>query len=107
MDLANFLIQLLNGLAGASSLFLVGAGLSLIFGITRVVNFAHGSLYMLGLYIAYSLTEWLTGKSRIEIRSFEPAVVDAAVGGLPAESKHAAALCKDGVQALLRTRSPL
>jgi nitrogen fixation NifU-like protein len=54
-----------------------------------------------------ALTEWLTGKSRIEIRSFEPAVVDAAVGGLPAESKHAAALCKDGVQALLRTRSPL
>nr|WP_217346364.1 ABC transporter permease [Noviherbaspirillum sp. L7-7A]MBV0880776.1 ABC transporter permease [Noviherbaspirillum sp. L7-7A] len=62
MTLSSFLIQLLNGLAGASSLFLVGAGLSLIFGITRVVNFAHGSLYMLGLYIAYSLTEWLTGR---------------------------------------------
>ena len=61
MTLSSFLIQLLNGLAGASSLFLVAAGLSLIFGITRVVNFAHGSLYMLGLYIAYSLTEWLTG----------------------------------------------
>ncbi|MFS0755955.1 ABC transporter permease [Noviherbaspirillum sp. 1P10PC] len=62
MTLSSFLIQLLNGLAGASSLFLVGAGLSLIFGITRVVNFAHGSLYMLGLYIAYSLTEWLTAQ---------------------------------------------
>jgi branched-chain amino acid transport system permease protein len=62
MTLSSFLIQLLNGFAGASSLFLVGAGLSLIFGITRVVNFAHGSLYMLGLYIAYSLTEWLTGR---------------------------------------------
>jgi branched-chain amino acid transport system permease protein len=57
MTLSNFLIQLLNGLAGASSLFLVAAGLSLIFGISRIVNFAHGSLYMLGLYIAYSLTE--------------------------------------------------
>jgi len=48
------LIQLVNGLAGASSLFLVSAGLSLIFGVTRIVNFAHGSLYMLGAYIAYS-----------------------------------------------------
>jgi branched-chain amino acid transport system permease protein len=58
MTLSNFLLQLLNGLASASSLFLVAAGLSLIFGITRIVNFAHGSLYMLGLYIAYSLTQW-------------------------------------------------
>jgi branched-chain amino acid transport system permease protein len=53
------LIQLLNGLAAASSLFLVSAGLSLIFGVTRIVNFAHGSLYMLGLYIAYSQIEAL------------------------------------------------
>jgi len=37
----------------------VSAGLSLIFGVTRIVNFAHGSLYMLGLYIAYSLIEAL------------------------------------------------
>jgi branched-chain amino acid transport system permease protein len=57
MTLSNFAIQLLNGLAGASSLFLVAAGLSLIFGISRIVNFAHGSLYMLGLYFAYSFTE--------------------------------------------------
>jgi len=42
-------------LAGASSLFLVAAGLSLIFGVTRVVNFAHGSLMMLGAYLAYTL----------------------------------------------------
>jgi branched-chain amino acid transport system permease protein len=47
-------IQLLNGLASASTLFLVAAGLSLIFGVTRIVNFAHGSLYMLGIYCAYS-----------------------------------------------------
>ena len=53
----SILIQLLNGLAAASSLFLVSAGLSLIFGVTRIVNFAHGSLYMLGLYGAYSLIE--------------------------------------------------
>ncbi len=48
-------LQFLNGLAGASSLFLVAAGLSLIFGVTRIVNFAHGSLYMLGMYLAVSL----------------------------------------------------
>ena len=51
------LLQSLNGLAAASSLFLVAAGLSLIFGVTRVVNFAHGSLYMLGMYLAVSLSE--------------------------------------------------
>lgn len=50
--------QLLNGLAGASTLFLVAAGLSLIFGVTRIVNFAHGSFYMLGLYAAYGLVSW-------------------------------------------------
>ena len=55
MTLSALLIQLVNGLAGASSLFLIAAGLTLIFGVTRVVNFAHGSLYMLGAYIAYSM----------------------------------------------------
>ena len=50
------LLQFLNGLAAASSLFLVAAGLSLIFGVTRVVNFAHGSLYMLGMYLAVWLS---------------------------------------------------
>jgi branched-chain amino acid transport system permease protein len=56
MDLSSVLIQFLNGLAGASSLFLVAAGLSLIFGVTRIVNFAHGSYYMLGMYLAVWLS---------------------------------------------------
>lgn len=51
------LLQFLNGLASASSLFLVAAGLSLIFGVSRIVNFAHGSLYMLGMYLAVWLAE--------------------------------------------------
>ncbi|MFA7438077.1 MAG: ABC transporter permease [Castellaniella sp.] len=55
--MTSFLVQLLNGLAEASSLFMVAAGLSLIFGVTRIVNFAHGSLYMLGLYVAYTLVQ--------------------------------------------------
>ncbi|MBX6366672.1 MAG: ABC transporter permease [Rhodospirillales bacterium] len=53
------LVQLLTGLAGASSLFLVASGLSIIFGVTRIVNFAHGSFYMLGAFIAYSALEHL------------------------------------------------
>ena len=59
MSIASLFAQLLNGLAGASSLFLVAAGLTLIFGVTRVVNFAHGSLYMLGAYIAFTLVGML------------------------------------------------
>ena len=62
MDVSGLIVQLLNGLAGASSLFLVAAGLSLIFGVTRIVNFAHGSFFMLGIYLAYSLVEHLGRK---------------------------------------------
>ncbi|MGH9580408.1 MAG: ABC transporter permease subunit, partial [Terriglobales bacterium] len=57
MSLPSVLIQFLNGLAGASSLFLIAAGLSLIFGVTRIVNFAHGSLYVLGMYLAVWLAD--------------------------------------------------
>ena len=52
MSVSGLFVQLLNGLASASSLFLLSAGLSLVFGVTRVVNFAHGSFYMLGIYLA-------------------------------------------------------
>ena len=47
-------IQFLVGLANAMSLFLIAAGLSLVFGVSRIVNFAHGSFYMLGAYLAYT-----------------------------------------------------
>jgi len=56
-----FVAQLLTGLANAGALFLVASGLSIIFGVTRVVNFAHGSFYMLGAYIAWTLMNHLTG----------------------------------------------
>jgi branched-chain amino acid transport system permease protein len=59
MTLSSALLQLLTGLSAASALFLVGSGLSLIFGVTRIVNFAHGSFYMLGLYAAVSLVDRL------------------------------------------------
>ena len=59
MSASSILIQFLNGLASASSLFLVAAGLSLIFGVTRIINFAHGSLFMLGMYLAVALAPML------------------------------------------------
>jgi branched-chain amino acid transport system permease protein len=52
-------IQFLNGLASASALFLVASGLTIIFGVTRIVNFAHGSFYMLGAYLAYTIVDRL------------------------------------------------
>ncbi|MFN3730854.1 ABC transporter permease [Comamonas testosteroni] len=60
MSASGLLAQLLNGLASASSLFLVSVGLSLIFGVTRTINFAHGSFYMLGAFMAYSSVDLLS-----------------------------------------------
>jgi branched-subunit amino acid ABC-type transport system permease component len=51
--------QFLSGIARGALLFLVASGLSLTFGVLRVLNFAHGSLYMLGAFIAYSVWKWL------------------------------------------------
>lgn len=55
MSFESLLFQAVNGFASASGLFLVAAGLSIIFGVTRIVNMAHGSFYMLGLYLAVTL----------------------------------------------------
>ena len=59
MSASILLVQLLSGLAYAMVLFLIASGLSLIFGVTRVVNFAHGSLYMLAAYLTYTLATTL------------------------------------------------
>ena len=55
MDLPTFLVQCLNALQYGLLLFLVASGLTLIFGIMGVINLAHGSFYMIGAYLAYSL----------------------------------------------------
>ena len=60
MDVYSFLIQLLNGLQYGLLLFLVASGLTLIFGIMGIINLAHGSFYMIGAYMAFSLSS-LTG----------------------------------------------
>jgi branched-chain amino acid transport system permease protein len=54
-----YIAQFLTGLAEASNLFLVAAGLTLIFGVSRIVNFAHGSFYMVGAYVAYYFVAYL------------------------------------------------
>jgi len=52
-----FLIQVLNGVQYGLLLFLIAAGLTLVFGIMGVINLAHGSFYMLGAYVAFSISE--------------------------------------------------
>src|ERR1700722_5521791 len=61
MNWEGLAFQALDGLASASGLFFVAAGLSLIFGVTRIINVAHGSLYMLGTYIAVTLATRFDG----------------------------------------------
>ena len=61
MTFSAFLFQALNGLSSASGLFFIAVGLSLIFGVTRIINIAHASLYMLGTYIAYSFATKIGG----------------------------------------------
>ena len=45
----------INGMGIAAGLFLISSGLSIIFGVSRIYNFAHGSLYMLGAYLSYTI----------------------------------------------------
>jgi branched-chain amino acid transport system permease protein len=71
MDLANFLIQLLNSVQYGLLLFMLAAGLTLIFGIMGVVNLAHGSFYMLGAYLAW----WISSRTG----SFTLAIVGGAL----------------------------
>ena len=59
MDFGTFLIQLLNGVQYGLLLFLVASGLTLVFGIMGVINLAHGSFYMIGAYLAWSLSTYI------------------------------------------------
>jgi branched-chain amino acid transport system permease protein len=59
MEFLAFLVtQCLNALSQAALLFFLGCGLTLIFGIMRIVNFAHGAFFMLGAYVGYSTVHW-------------------------------------------------
>jgi branched-chain amino acid transport system permease protein len=75
--------QALSGLTAAMFLFLIASGLSLIFGVLRVLNFAHGSFYMLGAYLAFQFVAWAgTGSGRFWWAVLGAAVGIAVLGGL-------------------------
>src|ERR1700716_2213017 len=80
--MAFYIAQFLTGLASAASLFLVASGLSIIFGVTRIVNFAHGAFYMLGAYVAFTLTERLSGTLGFWTGILAAALIVAALGVL-------------------------
>ncbi|MBR0694378.1 ABC transporter permease [Bradyrhizobium lablabi] len=80
--MAFYVAQFLTGLASAASLFLVASGLSIIFGVTRIVNFAHGAFYMLGAYAAFTLTERFSGALGFWGGIVAAALIIAAVGVL-------------------------
>jgi branched-chain amino acid transport system permease protein len=79
MDLSFLLVQALTGLANASSLFILASGLTIVFGVTRIVNFAHGSLYMLGAYLGVSIVPALLDVDR-SLVMFALGVIVAAIG---------------------------
>ena len=54
--------QVLNAFSLGMNLFLIAVGLTLIFGVLRIVNFAHGAFFMLGAYICYSTVQWVGGR---------------------------------------------
>jgi branched-chain amino acid transport system permease protein len=60
MQISFLIFQLLNGLTEGMILFIVASGLSLVFGVLRVINFAHGSLYMIGAFLAFSLSTFFS-----------------------------------------------
>src|SRR5580692_6226591 len=59
MDASFLFSQFMGGLTAAMFLFLIASGLSLVFGVMRVLNFAHGSFYMIGAYLAWQVVSWL------------------------------------------------
>jgi branched-chain amino acid transport system permease protein len=80
--MAFYVVQFLTGLASAASLFLVASGLSIIFGVTRIVNFAHGAFYMLGSYVAFTLTERFSDTFGFWAGILAAALIVAAIGVL-------------------------
>ncbi|WP_376099359.1 ABC transporter permease [Roseomonas sp. CCTCC AB2023176] len=82
MDLSFLLAQSLSGLASASSLFVIASGLTIVFGVTRIVNFAHGSFYMLGAYVAVTVVPWLLEIDRSPALFFAGVLISAVVVGV-------------------------
>jgi len=82
VEFSFLLVQALSGLASASSLFIIASGLTLVFGVTRIVNFAHGSFYMLGAYVAVTIVPWLLQIERSPTLFFAGVLISACVVGV-------------------------
>ncbi|GAC1335178.1 MAG: hypothetical protein NVSMB17_17780 [Candidatus Dormibacteria bacterium] len=82
MSLDTIVGILISGLSGAAILFLVGAGLTLVFGALRLINMAHGSLYMIGAFLAVALLGSLAGVVGFAAALVVAAIAVGAVGGL-------------------------
>jgi branched-subunit amino acid ABC-type transport system permease component len=82
-DLGFVFAQSLSGLTAAMFLFLIASGLSLIFGVLRVLNFAHGTFYMLGAYSAFQIVQWIgLDGGRFWLAALGAALAVAALGGV-------------------------
>ncbi|HEY2870385.1 MAG TPA: branched-chain amino acid ABC transporter permease [Reyranella sp.] len=82
-DLSFLFTQFLGGLTTAMFLFLIASGLSLVFGVMRVLNFAHGSFYMLGAYLAWQAVQWLSPVlESFWLAALFAALIVAVLGGL-------------------------
>lgn len=76
-DLGSFLIQLLSGLSRAMMLFLLSSGLSLIFGVMNILNFAHATLWLLAGYITFSIYTGLSSAFGVSVALLAPAILAA------------------------------
>ncbi len=83
LDPSFLFAQSLSGLTAAMFLFLIASGLSLVFGVLRVLNFAHGTFYMLGAYSAYQIVLWIgPGPGTFWVAALGAALGIALLGGL-------------------------
>jgi branched-subunit amino acid ABC-type transport system permease component len=83
LDPSFIFAQSLSGLTAAMFLFLIASGLSLVFGVLRVLNFAHGTFYMLGAYSAYQIVLWIgPGPGTFWVAALGAALGIAVLGGL-------------------------
>src|SRR5687768_14656213 len=78
--------QALAGISNGMLLFLISAGLSLIFGVLRIINFAHGALFMFGALIAVSLTAFAPGNTGMFVAALIGAAAGLAVLGAAVET---------------------
>lgn len=82
MNLTIFLLALFDGISYAALIFIVALGLTLIFGVMRILNVAHGSLYAIGAYATASLTAWFLALGFAPILAFPLMIVSAVLVGV-------------------------